>query len=78
MRFPSSSVWAGIRTSNTHRCISYPQGTLQTAGRMPLAQNLIEDSFGWEQATEIPVRGAGRTCEIRSGEDWVALCREHS
>ncbi|BBE22203.1 hypothetical protein MN0502_10860 [Arthrobacter sp. MN05-02] len=57
---------------------SFPQGTLHTVGRMPLGLNLIEDSFGWEQATVIPVRGTGRTYEIRTGEDWVSLCREHS
>ncbi len=56
---------------------SFPQGTLHTVGRIPLGLNLIEDSFGEEHATVIPVRGTGRTYEIRTGEDWVALCREH-
>jgi hypothetical protein len=56
---------------------SFPQGTLHTVRRIPLGLNLIEDSFGEEHATVIPVRGTGRTYEIRSGEDWVSLCREH-
>ncbi|MEC5201085.1 hypothetical protein RCH21_003341 [Arthrobacter sp. PL16] len=56
---------------------SFPQGTLQTIGRVPLGLNLIEDSVGEEHATVIPVRGAGRTYEIRTGEDWVSLCRDH-
>ncbi len=56
---------------------SFPQGTLHTVGRIPLGLNLIEDSFGEEQATVIPVRGTGRTYEIRTGDDWLALCREH-
>ncbi len=56
---------------------SFPHGTIQSVGRIPLALNLIEDSFGWEHATLIPVRGAGRTYEVRTADDWVSLCREH-
>ncbi len=56
---------------------SFPQGTLHTVGRVPLGLNLIEDSFGWEHATVIPVRGAGRTHEVRTEDDWVSLCREY-
>ena len=56
---------------------SFPQGTLHTVGRIPLGLKLIEDSFREEHATVIPVRGTGRTYEIRTGEDWVSLCREH-
>jgi hypothetical protein len=56
---------------------SFPHGTLQTIGQVPLGLNLIEDSFGEEHATVIPVRGAGRTYEIRTADDWVSLCREH-
>lgn len=56
---------------------SFPQGTLHTVGQMPLGLNLIEDFFGEEQATVIPVRGTGHTYEIHSGEDWVSLCRAH-
>jgi hypothetical protein len=37
--------------------------------------NLVEDSFGGEVATAIPVRGVGRTLEIRRPEDWTSLCR---
>jgi hypothetical protein len=56
---------------------SFPQGTLHTVGRIPLGLNLIEDSFGEEHATVIPVRGTGRTYEIRTGDDWVSLCDEY-
>jgi hypothetical protein len=56
---------------------SFPRGTTQSVGRIPLSLNLIEDSLGWEHATVIPVRGAGRTYEIRTADDWVSLCREH-
>ncbi len=56
---------------------SFPQGTLQTVARIPLGLDLIEDSFGEEAATVIPVRGAGQTYEIRSGSDWVSLCRDY-
>ncbi|MGG5754165.1 hypothetical protein ACQ3I4_16385 [Zafaria sp. Z1313] len=56
---------------------SFPPGTMQSVGRIPLGLNLIEDSFGWENATVIPVRGTGRTYEVRTGADWVALCREY-
>ncbi|WP_235830858.1 hypothetical protein [Arthrobacter cheniae] len=56
---------------------SFPQGTLQSVGRVPLGLNLFEDSFGWEHATVIPVRGAGRTYEVHTEDDWVSLCREY-
>jgi hypothetical protein len=54
---------------------SVPQGLLRTVGRLPAGLNLVEDSLGWVEATAIPVRGAGRTVEIRTPEDWTELCR---
>lgn len=56
---------------------SFPYGTLQTIGRVPLGLNLVEDSFGEEHATVIPVRGVGRTYEVLTAEDWVSLCRTY-
>ncbi|MHA7281910.1 hypothetical protein [Arthrobacter sp. TMS2-4] len=56
---------------------SFPHGTLQTTGRVPLGLNLIEDSFGEEHATVIPVRGVGCTYEVRTADDWMSLCREY-
>jgi hypothetical protein len=55
---------------------SVPPGPLRTVGRIPAALNLVEDSLGWEVATTIPVRGAGRTLEIRTPADWTSLCGE--
>jgi hypothetical protein len=54
---------------------SVPQGIVRTAGRIPAALNLVEDSLGWEVAAAIPVRGAGRALEIRTPHDWTSLCR---
>ncbi|THJ67747.1 hypothetical protein E8P82_02605 [Arthrobacter echini] len=54
---------------------SFPQGALQSVGRIPLGLNLIEDSLGWEHATTIPLRGLSRTYEIRGEDEWVSLCR---
>lgn len=56
---------------------SFPVGTASTAGRIPAAFDLVEDSLGWEDARVIPARGAGRVLEIRDAHDWVDLCREH-
>ncbi|TYC99083.1 hypothetical protein FQ377_08830 [Arthrobacter echini] len=56
---------------------SIPDGALQSVGRIPLGLDLIEDSFGWEHATTIPLRGVGRTYEIRGEDDWVSLCRAY-
>ncbi len=56
---------------------SFPQGTLQSVGRIPLGLDLIEDSFGWEHAITIPLRGVGRTYEIRGEDAWVSLCRAY-
>lgn len=54
---------------------SVPQGLLRTVGQVPAALSLVEDSLGWERATTIPVRGAGRTLEIGTADDWISLCR---
>ena len=54
---------------------SIPHGLVQTVGRVPAGLSLVEDSLGWEHATTVPVRGAGRTFEIRTAADWVTLCR---
>lgn len=54
---------------------SLPRGLLRTVGHVPAALSLVEDSLGWVEATAIPVRGAGRTLEVRTPDDWTALCR---
>ncbi|WP_026555379.1 hypothetical protein [Arthrobacter sp. 35W] len=56
---------------------SIPHGVLQSVGRIPAGLGLVEDSLGWEQATTIPVRGAGRIFEIRTADDWTFLCRTY-
>ncbi|MGK3952477.1 hypothetical protein ACLKM7_09145 [Microbacterium sp. I2] len=56
---------------------SVPQRLLTTRGSVLDALELVEDSLGWEVATIIPVRGAGRTLEITSPEDWADLCRHY-
>jgi hypothetical protein len=71
---------AGDRPSDPHAPVSgwwwsFPQGLLRTVGHLPAGLNLVEDSLGWVEATAIPVRGAGRTLEIRTPEDWTELCR---
>jgi len=58
---------------------STPNGLLATTGATDAAQpvglRFVEDPPGWEAATAIATRGAGRTYEIRTAEDWAALCR---
>jgi hypothetical protein len=54
---------------------SAPQGIVRTVGHISAALNLVEDSLRWEVAAAIPVRGAGRTLEIRTPHDWTSLCR---
>lgn len=54
---------------------SIPQGLVQTVGRLPAGLSLTEDSFGWEVATTIAVRGSGRVLEVQTAEDWTELCR---
>ncbi|MDZ8275368.1 type II toxin-antitoxin system RelE/ParE family toxin [Microbacterium aquimaris] len=56
---------------------SVPQTLLETRSRVADALELVEDSLGWEIATIIPVRGAGRTLEIQTPEDWAELCRTY-
>ncbi|WP_200182832.1 hypothetical protein [Tomitella biformata] len=66
----------GPHASWTGHWWSIPLGLVQTVGHLPAALGLVEDSLGWEQATAIPVRGSGRTFEVRSEADWVYLCRD--
>lgn len=54
---------------------SIPHGLVHTVGQVPAALSLVEDSLGWEQATTVPVQGAGRTLEIGTAKDWITLCR---
>lgn len=52
-----------------------PHGLVRTVGQVPAALSFVEDSLGWEHATTVPVRGTGRTLEIRTADDWKSLCR---
>lgn len=58
---------------------SIPTGMVTTAGladaATPAGLRYVEDSFGWEVATAIAVRGAGSTYEIHNAQDWAELCR---
>lgn len=54
---------------------SIPHGLVHTVGCLPAGLSLVEDSLGWEEATAVPVRGTGKTFEIRTADDWVSLCR---
>lgn len=56
---------------------SVPQRLLTTRANVMDALELVEDSLGWEAATVIPVRGAGRILEIGSAGNWAELCREY-
>ncbi len=60
---------------------SHPWGAPHTTGTMPSGVPagipLVEDGFGWLRAVAIPVRGAGRTLEIRSADDWAQLCARY-
>ncbi|MCC3283808.1 hypothetical protein [Arthrobacter caoxuetaonis] len=67
------SVYANI----TGTWWSCPLGIIRTVGAIPAALNLVEDSFGEQEATVIPVYGAGRTLEIHTAEDWISLCRAY-
>lgn len=55
---------------------SIPLSLLSTSGSVDAALYLVEDSFGDEAATVIPVTGTERTLEIRGPVDWATLCRE--
>lgn len=63
-----------VREPFTGTWWSLPMRLLQTRGSVRAALELYEDSFGPEAATVIPVRGTGRTHEIRCGDDWARLC----
>lgn len=60
---------------------SLPLSVLATTGvtdsSQPVGLRHVEDGFGWDQATAIPVRGTGRTYEIHGPDDWANLCRRH-
>lgn len=54
---------------------SAPPTLLTSRGSVRAALDLVEDDAGLESATVVPLRGSGRTLEITSAHDWVALCR---
>ena len=58
---------------------SHPWGCQHTTGDLPTGVPagipFVEDGFGWTHAVAIPVRGGGRTFEIRTADDWAELCR---
>lgn len=57
---------------------STPESLPSTVGRIPRGLDLVEDSLGWESAMVIPVELGERTVlELRTAEDWAALCRAH-
>lgn len=56
---------------------SVPVWMLSTRGSIAAALDLVEDAFGDEVATVIPVAGEGRTLEIRGPADWADLCRRY-
>ncbi|MFT3799527.1 hypothetical protein [Microbacterium sp.] len=60
---------------------SHPYGAPHSTGALPSGVPVgipyIEDGFGWKRAVAIPVRGAGRTFEVRSGDDWARLCARY-
>lgn len=66
---PYGGSWWSISWRAPHSA-----GTMPDA--VPAGIALVEDSLGWERAVAIPVRGAGRTLEIRDAEDWVRLCAQ--
>ncbi len=56
---------------------SVPVWLLSTRGSIAGALDLVEDAFGDEVATIIPVSGTGRTLEIVGPSDWASLCRRY-
>lgn len=56
---------------------SVPVRLLSTRGSRDAALDLIEDAFGDEVATLIPVTGSGRTLEVTGAVDWAELCRRY-
>jgi hypothetical protein len=61
--------------------MTHPWGAPHTTGALPdgcpAGIPYVEDGFGWTRAVAIPVRGAGRTYEIRAASDWTALCARY-
>ncbi|MCF3139097.1 hypothetical protein LRQ04_07480 [Paenarthrobacter sp. AR 02] len=68
---------ADIRAQVGGEWWSIPHGLVQTVPSIPEGLSLVEDSLGWENATTIPVSGAGRILEIRTATDWSDLCRTY-
>lgn len=56
---------------------SVPVRMLSTRGSIDAALDLVEDAFGDEAATVIPVTGHGRTLEVHGAADWAELCRRY-
>lgn len=56
---------------------SVPWELLTTRAEVMDALQYVEDSLGWDIATVIPMRGAGRILEVGSADDWAELCREY-
>lgn len=56
---------------------SVPGELLTTRARVLDALQYVEDFLGWDVATVISVRGAGRILELASAQDWAELCREY-
>ncbi|WAB80805.1 hypothetical protein OVN18_09535 [Microcella daejeonensis] len=57
---------------------SIPGGVPSTVGVTPRGFDLVEDHLGWERATVMPIAlGEHRVLELRTAEDWAALCRAH-
>ncbi|MGJ9426204.1 hypothetical protein ACHABX_10230 [Nesterenkonia halotolerans] len=52
------------------------RSTARFSDHAPAVLYLFEDDFGWETAhtRRLWVSGAPRVCEIRSAQDWAALC----
>lgn len=56
---------------------SVPVALVHSVGRIPAGLDLIEDSSGEDEATVIPVRGVGKTYEVRTEYDWTWLCQRY-
>lgn len=57
---------------------SVPAGLPNSVGVGPRGFDLVEDHLGWVAATVIPLDLEGRrVLELRTAQDWAALCREH-
>lgn len=51
--------------------------TGEDAEGLPARLTLVEDGFGWTEATAIAMAGSGRVFEIREADDWAELCRRY-